>query len=319
MRSSALLLTLCVSSLVLLSACGDDAECGPSDRCASPNDAASDVGPDAPLPADGSAPDANTTDANTTDSQLEPDGQQNFFEYYEEEPNDGSPIEQVNTIDVNWKVSGQLAREDEDWFFFDATPGKIYRLTWVDTDRDWGRQFTVIDAGRGDDAPGSDYIKLLEDTSQDSLEFFAFGSGGHYIAISRQGGNAGSYSFTLQEVPANEAAGGQITFPSTVQGNLPNPGAVIVHPFQASQGDDIEIRLDAVNLPSPSDIDSRIYVYAPSAGSWVMRNDDDGDTLDSRVSAPLPVGGDFWLVVENVELAETISKLDYRLTAAINP
>lgn len=295
----------------LLMACGDDAPGSDAsqDSAVSP-DATVDAGSD-----DSGAEDA----AADAPSEAAIEAGASRVEYSEEEPNDGTPLEQVNTVEAGWKVSGQIEQGDLDWFFVNTAPGKIYRLTWVDTDTDWGRQFTVLDAGRGGGNPGEDYTKLLQNQDSTTLMFFSFGSGGHYVAVSSQSGEAGSYNFLLEEVSVNAASGEMITFPSTVNGQLPSPGSVVVHPFEATEGTDIEIRLDATELPEPSEIDSRLYVYAPSEGSWIMRNDDDGATLDSRVRAPLPAGGSLWLVVENVELKEPITRLNYRLTATIYP
>lgn len=233
----------------------------------------------------------------------------------ESEPNGGAKDGEINSIAAWTRLSGEIADgDDADVFLFESLPGHVYeaRLS-LPLENGILPHLAVMDAGRGDDAPGSDYIKI---TTNSALQFLAMGAGGHYVIV-RDANNVGDgshpgtgfYTLELREVPIDEVTAGELSS-GTTAGTLPTAGGVQLYAFTGTEGNDIRVDLEA------SDLDARLYVFAAATGDWIARNDDrSGDDVDPLLDAPLVAEGAMFLVVENIELAP--ADLTYQLTTTL--
>ena len=103
-----------------------------------------------------------------------------------------------------------------------------------------------------------------------------------------------------------------LAFPSTKTDALDEVGGVKLYSFDAVNGADF-----TVDLTASGDLDARLFVYAQSEQSWIVRNDDRAvDDKNPKLDAFFPVGGPVILVVECA--AERASDLGYTLTTTGN-
>lgn len=231
----------------------------------------------------------------------------------ETEPNDGqeADLSDVDQLVVGGAVSGAIGTAgDVDVFFFDTEPGQLYRLTLVPPNQsELAAHLTVIDAGRGGEAPGLDFVKIdkAESGLTSSLEILAMGQGGYYAIVrdtrnvdDDAGVGSSSHSYLLSVEQRQIEAGG-VTFPSNMSGTLDTSGSVDLYSFTGTEGDDVLFDFD-----TGGDIDGRMWIYAEATGDWIARNDDraQGD-LDPLIDAPLTESGSMYLVVENIEPGAT--------------
>lgn len=272
---------------------------------------------------DGDAPDANA-DSNTADA-----GPNETFEpHTEAEPNGGDPLTDVNPIEVGWAMAGAIGTVgDADVYQLNTQAGHVYRLELTSAAAsEMDGVLTVLDSGRNDEPPGEDFVKVSKEPADSSavLEFIAFGDG-HYIIVRDQhniggatvGGAAFTYALRVREIPIADRIVRELTFPAGFDDALDEAGGINLYSFNVDMGTDIEIDLDARDLDPKSDIDSRMTIWSKTTGTWGARNDDEMNTEDSFIAAPLPIGGDLYLLVENVESVKPLTDLRYHLTATL--
>lgn len=239
----------------------------------------------------------------------------------EQEPNDGAQVDEVNELAIGDTVAGAIqAAGDVDIFHIATTPGLAWRVTLdVDDDSTLDGHVTVFDDGRGDDAPGADYVRLGRSPAGPGaiLDFVAFGAGGHLVTVRDTrdvdgdgvGGATATYTLHVDELPL---APEPLSFPTDRVGALNDVSAVAVYEFDAVEGADF-----VVDLQADGDLDARLFVYAASEQDWVVRNDDRAvDDVDPLLDAFLPVGGPCLLIVEST--GEAAGDLGYTIETSGN-
>lgn len=263
----------------------------------------------------GGTTDAGVQDAATTD--LGEDAGQGPT-LTEMEPNDGEAIAEVNALPIGGTISGNIDADDSDVFQIDTEPGKLYRAAIV-VDRGSSLQphLTVMDDGRGGDPAAGDYVKIMRGPD---IDFLAMGEEGYYVVVrdarnvdgSGAGGAGHQYLVTVEEVPVADAVAGDVTFGTTMSGTLSGPGGVDLWTFDGTEGTEM-----VFDFATTGDLDGRLYVFAESEGSWVMRNDNRmAGNPDPLLDAPLFASGDMYLVVENI--AEQATDTAYTIDASSN-
>ena len=314
-------------SLVLAVWTGCSSESG--DDNASTNAAAPDASamdgsntdsPDAPSPDLGTpdmrAPDAG--DAGNADSSLpdaDPDPDMDVQMVQETEPNDGTPIEAVNDLAVGAVMNGNIDADDTDIFVVQTVPGRVYVATLTTPDgSSLQRHLTVLDNGRGGDAPGQDYVKISRD---ETLEIIAMGDGGHLFIVrdarvvdGNPGGGAGhAYQLQVIDLAATERVAGSVNFGSPITGTLASAADVQLWTFDAVTGMDVVFDMNAPNG------DGRLFVFSVQGGDWIARQDDrTAGNPNPLLDAPLFGDGQMMLVVENI--AEDTSNVSYTIDTA---
>ncbi|MCA9581517.1 MAG: hypothetical protein KC416_06960 [Myxococcales bacterium] len=246
----------------------------------------------------------------------------------EAEPNGGNPLSEVNDLEAGWEVAGAIGNVgDVDVFSFATTAGRLYRLELEPAPGSTlDAHLTVLDSGRHDEGAGADYTKLTAEPPGPgaSMEFVAFGAG-HYVIV-RDARNIGgatvgdaslTYRLRVRELSLVERTPRALFFPNLISEMLEEPGSVHIYPFQVAKDTDVRIQLDARSLATPSQMDSRLWIWAKDSGTWVARNDDGPKAPDSLIYAPLPVGGELYLLVENVEPTSPATDLRYRLNVSL--
>jgi hypothetical protein len=226
----------------------------------------------------------------------------------EQEPNDGSTLEEHNALPVGAVMQGAIDKPgDADIFRFEAVAGKAYVLSLeVPQGSVLQAHLTAMDDGRGSKPAGDDYVKLARSlTGPAGLELLAMGQGGYYVVVrdarnissATVGGAEYRYTVTVAESDPKAFEAPALTFPANLQDKLDRAGGLRLYPFTATQGQDA-----VFDLKATGSMDGRLMVYAASTGSWIARNDDRsaGDP-DPLIDATLYGSGAMWLVVENID------------------
>ena len=304
--SSPTIVLLCAfCSIAVLTACGDDAP-----------------GTDAGGPADAAFRDAGSTDGGPTDGGTFDSGPRDGGgdggadaattpSLMESEPNDGMPLDAVDDLPIGVMMAGAIqTAADVDIFRIPTVGGRAYRARLVTpSGSPLMGHLSVLDTGRDGEAAGADYVHISRTGPSGGggdpaveVDFIAMGDG-HYVAVRdlRSVGGAGSggadhqYALAIEEIDVSTAPA--ITLPTTVDGALSHPGAMIIWRFSAMVGADV-----VFDSTRDGDMDGRLFVVAASTGDWIARNDDRGPgSVDPLIDAPLTVGGDLLLVLDNIE------------------
>lgn len=238
-------------------------------------------------------------------------------ELVEQEPNDGATLEEVNELPLGASLVGNIDVDDADIFRVPTVGGRAYRVSLeVPAGSALAGHLTVLDSGRGDDAAGSDYVRLSRTgvAADVELDLVAMGDG-HLVVVrdARNVGGAGAgggghgYVVRVEELDAGAA---ELAIPSTLQGSLAHAGALRAYRFDAASG--MELTAD---LSSDGDLDARLFVVSLATGDWIARADDRSATdTDPLLDAPLFGEGEMLLVVENI--AEEATSLGYTLAVS---
>lgn len=221
---------------------------------------------------------------------------------------DAGPELELGELLIDGEVSGVIsAPNEQDAYRVATTAGRYYRVHLnVPVGSVLAPHLTVLDSGRDDDNPGGDYVQLSKSSAEShvNLEFVASGDG-HIIVVRdlrNLPGGTGSgspdhaYELWIEELELTEVSEGDLSFPSTFEGELDHAGAIAVYRFEAEQWADALFELTA-----DGDMDGRMWVIAESTGTWIARNDDQASSLNPLIDAPLTEGGVLWLVVDNVD------------------
>ena len=235
------------------------------------------------------------------------------------EPSDGGV--EVDELILGEPVSGAITAEGEqDAYRVETTGARFYRVSLtLPVGSELEPHLTVIDDGRDDDPPGADFVQISRVGGDDdgNLELVAAGDG--HIVVVRDARNVGgpgagspqhTYELSIEELPLAEVSSGDLTFPSTVEGELAHAGAVAVYRFEAEA-----FSYALFELTAQGDMDGRMFVIAESTGDWIARNDDQAGSVDPLIDAPLTEGGVLWLVVDNV--SEPATDLGYTLSVDV--
>lgn len=323
---SALLLTACPAAQNEPVNCGD-----PTTRCAPPEDM-SDATPGQDMAVDLAqdmtedvAPIEDATPDMAPEEDATPDLEQDMgpAAIEEVEPNGGASVDEFNPIAVNQAVTGAIGEPgDRDIYKLEATPGSVYEVTVTPSPGSMlDAHLTVIDAGRGGDAAGEDYVKIdaSEARADAKIQVFAMGEGGYFLALRDQrdvdGSPSGSaehtYTITVREVDPNDITGQALTSPADFMDMLGHAGDVRAYPFMGNAGQELDVVLTA----DAAQLDARLYVWSRQTGSWIARNDSClvGER-DPCLAAPLTASGDLMLIVENIE--EGATQLGYSVRAS---
>lgn len=124
--------------------------------------------------------------------------------------------------------------------------------------------------------------------------------------------NAGSaaHTYTVSGA-ASVRAPMPVAVPSTTPGTLANRYASALYAFALTSSTAVTVNVRAKAKATPSDMDSRLTLFAKSTNQWVGTNDDlSGASTDSKLSGTL-TPGDYWVVVDNV--SETSNDLSFEL------
>ena len=329
-RSRGPFAVLFLSHALLGAACGPDAEA-----------AVGDVGPDAPvldattevaasdttavdtLSVD-TAPDVDTTTPGDATPDAIPDAPDTTPvadtppdvgpppAMPEEEPNNGAALTEYNALALGTTATGAIgAAKDADVFRVPTQPGQVYRaVLTASPSSDLSPHLTVMDAGRGNDAAGEDYVKMAVGAASPAVvEWLAMGAGEHFVIVrdarNLAGGSVGSAAHTYELVVTERAladvSGPPLVFPATVADALPSAGGLRLFAFDGTEGRDLR-----ADLRASGDMDARLLVFATATGDWIARNDDrSANDVDPLLDAPLTESGAMWLVVENIAPSAT--------------
>lgn len=235
----------------------------------------------------------------------EGEGEDNLVEA---EPNDGDPVTDVNDLPVGRAIAGSVDGDDVDFFHLtEQTATHIYRAR-LSANGLGAAKLVVLDDGRGGDAPGADYVRIV---NGDAVEFAVLGGGSVYIAVDDEG-EGGGYILVVEDISGDFIRDAIDTdVEDSVDGALDHAGAVAVYalPPTVSRGVDVVFDLEA-----DGDLDARLFVVSRSVGDWIARNDDRAvDDLDPLIDAPLTDDGPYFVLVENSALAPT--SLSFTLTS----
>lgn len=244
-------------------------------------------------------------------------------EHQEVEPNNGASSSEYNDAQVGWTMLGTIAQAgDADLFLVPTNAGKLYRVELsLPPDSQLNLHLTVMDAGRGSDNAGEDYIKIVRDGGggRAIVEFLAMGQGGHYVIIrdaENQGSDQHNYRWLATELPVEENSS-PLELPGSFHSSLSSAGAIKLYQFTNTSGFDISIDLTAGSTTPPMGMDGRLFVVAAETGDWIARQDDrSAGDVNPLLSAPLFADGLCYLVVENI--AEQATQLSFDLTTAEN-
>jgi hypothetical protein len=266
---------------------------------------------------DGASEDADSADDTATnpdageEDATVPDGGRPIT-LLEQEPNDGTTVDEVNELPVGTPMSGSIGVDDTDIFATPTEAGKLYTVNLtVERGSQLQPHLTVMDDGRDGDRAGADYTKIVRGTS---IQFLAMGDGGHLVVVrdSRNvdeggvGGDDFGYLLEVSEAEAATAVQSSVDFGMSLQGTLARPGDVHLWSFDGTEGTDVQFDMQA------PDGDGRLYVFATETGSWIARQDDRtvGDP-DPLLDAFLTASGPMYLVVENI--AEEVGDIAYTI------
>lgn len=247
----------------------------------------------------------------------------------ESEPNNGEMVDQVNTLTPLQIATGAISTPgDVDIWKIDVQPGEIYRVELVaGDDSSLEEHLTVIDAGRGDDPAGDDYVKIAEQFSGDphaTLTLFGMGEGGYFFIVrdarnvgaqmSQEGSASHTYSLRLERLMPADVQGASLSIDAgDITDALSSPGDIRIYPFSASLGDELVADLQAA---SADELDARLFVYAEQEQSWIARQDNRTvDDVNPLLDAPLFADGQMWLIVENI--TPTATSLAYTLKTTL--
>jgi hypothetical protein len=241
----------------------------------------------------------------------------------EVEPNNGNPVTATNPLTTATGARGVIADDvDVDVYAFASTPGHAYRVQCTTAGSPLDCHLTVLDDGRGGDAPGDDTIRLAAHPAgpDAALTFLALGAGGHFVIVrdTRAVGGPGAggadfaYALTIVDVTDDPTLRGPaLAFPGTLDAALPSPTSLQLHPIDAVADADV-----VIDIAARGDADLRAFVVSTTSGDWVMRNDDRGADPDPLLDAFFPEGGPLLLLVEAV--ADDASDLGYTVTTSGN-
>ena len=237
----------------------------------------------------------------------------------EQEPNDGTTLDEVNDLAVGERVFGNIALDDADIFRVPTEGGRAYRVHLeVPAGSSLVGHVTVIDSGRDEEAPGQDYVQLSRDGAQSdvNVELVAMRAG--HLVIVRDarnvggqgaGGDGHGYVLHVEEIDLSLESEALI-LPATVQGELAHAGAMRVYRFSAANGMDL-----VADLQASGDMDGRLFVVSRTSGDWIARNDNRSNSdTDPLLDAPLFGSGEMLLVVDNI--AEEAADLGYSLSVS---
>ncbi|MGI5864150.1 MAG: hypothetical protein ACOX6T_19140 [Myxococcales bacterium] len=318
MRSKLLLI-----ALLALAACGGssdssldagqvpDAQSEAQDSGTHPADASADE-PDARLPEDaGLVEDAGLTDdagladdaGLTDDAGLADDA--GLPPQTEQEPNDGASETEVNPFAPPGAITGAIdPAADIDILKLELRAGDVWVWTLAPQAQSLAPHLAVFEAA--DVVPDLVAIGAAGETVEQ--EQLVLADGLWYAAVRDERNVSGSASvggpgFTWRlDARAETRAPTPISFPSTVAGALRHRFAIALYSFHADADFAFDIDLRADRKSPRSDMDSRLSLYNATTRRWVHTNDDQsGTTTDSHIGGDgLSAGGEYWLLVENV-------------------
>ena len=241
---------------------------------------------------------------------------------HETEPNDGAAASDFDALELGHVVEGTISPAgDADIFRVPVSGGTVVEARLTPTDgSSLEPHLTVFDDGRGGQAAGDDYVKIVRATSGEvRIQWLGMGQGGYYLAVrdarnvdgQSVGGDGFDYELAVSELARQSVTIGPLSFSSTESGTLGFGGAIDLYTFQAQAYQNA-----LIDMQASGDVDGRLTVYAEATADWIARNDNRSqDDPDPLLDAPLTEGGDLVLVVENI--AEQASSLGYSLTASL--
>jgi len=254
------------------------------------------------------APSSSSADAGTLPS------------YTETEPNNAGAAGETNAVTFPATVRGAITPADDlDILRVTLAPGELW--TWR------------LTSPGGVFAP---HLSIVEETNATPVLLALAGAGGNaeqphfvlqggtYFLIVRDSRNvpsassqhAGGADHTWQLSGTSPAAQpGLVELPSTTEASLATPFSIGLHQFQAAQGTMLDAVVNAVRRAPPSDMDTRLSLYDVTNRDWLITNDDDGTSRDSRVGGEMPTSGAYILIVDNINPAATVR--DYSLVLTL--
>lgn len=236
--------------------------------------------------------------------------------YAEQEPNDGATKTEFNAIAMPTIVTGAIGKADDaDIFGWTASAGDRLVVT-VKSSGTLQPHLAIF----GDAALGVPSAVSAGPNVDVMAEYYVLKSGSYYIGI-RDRRNVGSsahvggaaFTYTATVLPLSRPP-----LPATVGGEtsatLDPPGTVQVLSFSAVQDDTLEVAVLAQQLPSPTDVDSRLSLFYPASKAYLGTNDNIslGQT-DSLLQGKMPFSGVYHAIVENEGQAAAGAKLGFTL------
>ena len=203
--------------------------------------------------------------------------------------------ERATTVVLGDAMGGVLEHDlDLDWFVFEATEGQLYDIqvalgTLSDS------EVAVYDA----DGEQLAYNDDDADSWASRLWWEAPASGEYYIEVSVSGSGSGSYTLTVS-LGVDDHANAQERATTVVLGEA--MGGVLEHDldldwfvFEATEGQSYDIQVALGTLS-----DSEVAVY-DADGELLAYNDDDADSMASRLWLEAPASGEYYIQVSGYD------------------
>lgn len=266
-------------------------------------------------PNDGGASDATsaTEDGGKEDGASGDSGEVEGPAQDEAEPNGGAlgagGKPETNAMTVPGSMRGAIdPADDADIFAVALSPGEMWRYTIeAQSGATYAPHLTVFDTKENNLNP-TQLVKAKAGNTVATLEHFVLRSGEFVAAVrdarnvpatssSHVGGSDTRYRFAAKRITPQPK---KVTLPETVTGQLATVASVALFSFTTTKNTNVEIVVKAARKSSPSDLDSRLSLFHAASKTAVLTNDNAGGvTSDSEIRGPMPLDGEYYVILEN--------------------
>lgn len=223
--------------------------------------------------------------------------------------NDDAGVPQTNTMTIPGTMTGAIdPADDSDIFKLDFAPGDLwfFRIA-ADNGAPYVPHLTVFDIAPSNLNP-TRLVKAASASVDAPLPCFVLRPG-TFVAAVRDARNVPSASSAHAGGPTDKyvlkawkttPVPTPVSLPSTVSGALKNVSALAFYSFTTTKNTNVEIVLKAARKASPSALDSRMSLFHAASKTAILTNDNaGGTTTDSEIRGPMPMDGEYWVIVEN--------------------
>jgi len=223
--------------------------------------------------------------------------------------NDDAGVPQTNTMTIPGTMSGAIdPADDADIFKLDFAPGDLwfFRIA-ADTGAPYVPHLTVFDIAPSNLNP-TRLVKAASASVDAPLPCFVLRPG-TFVAAVRDARNVPSASSAHAGGPTDKyvlkawkttPVPTAVSLPSSVSGALKSFSALAFYSFTTTKNTNVEIVLKAARKAKPSALDSRMTLFHAASKTAILTNDNaGGTTTDSEIRGPMPMDGEYWVIVEN--------------------
>lgn len=252
--------------------------------------------------------DATSSDATGTDATEDEGPAQE-----ETEPNGGAlgagGEPEKNDMTVPGSMRGTIdPADDNDIFAIGLAPGEMWRYTIeAQSGAKYVPHLTVFDTKENNLNP-TQLVKAKAASTVATLDHFVLRKGDFVAAVrdarnvpadtsSHVGGSDLGYRFAAKRITPQPKT---VNLPETVTGALESVSNVALFSFTTTKNTNVEIVVKAARKSSPSDLDSRLSLFHVASKTAVLTNDNAGGvTSDSEIRGPMPLDGEYYVILEN--------------------